>query len=529
MTASYFDAVRSLLRGMDRALSRSATVVISGALVFALGACKDSAVPYFVAPTSVPTSVTGIQNAVTGLFAASRNDQHYFLIYTSAMSRDALVFLSFDPGFVTELAGNQAPSNSDYTSTLVWNREFTDAKQANEVIAALANVPAFTAAQVAAITGMMQTVKALNFMVLAETRDTLGIPIYAVVNGVSSPPYCNKDVWAYIVALLDSGNANLNTAGPIALPVTVPAGFASVGSTAGPSTAQGSFAAFNRALAAKAGLELAYAIARTPSGGPSAPTPATAGTPNMAALVRADSAMTASALYNPSAITPPVNGPFPLDAFGVYHTFSSQSGDLPNPLNDFYTVMEPMADLIADVDTAHDLRWKNKFTVNPVPPLEPPYSDAGAPFSYVPFATTNGPEPIVRAEELELVRAEIQLGLGNLASAATMINVVHQQAGGFAAPLTIASTYTAVRDTLMKELRISTVLEGSVDHLIAIRMWGMAAVSDTTWLLHTKPGPDSTAVAGLGGTTTDVHTTISPIPVGELSGRNGNYALSCSP
>ena len=73
---------------------------------------------------------------------------------------------------------------------------------------------------------------------------------------------CNKDVWAYIVALLDSGNAALNAAGSVALPVSLPPGFGSVSTTAGPSTTPGAFAAFNRALAGKAGLELAYAIAR---------------------------------------------------------------------------------------------------------------------------------------------------------------------------------------------------------------------------------------------------------------------------
>ena len=73
------------------------------------------------------------------------------------------------------------------------------------------------------------------------------------------------------------------------------------------------------------------------------------------------------------------------------------------------------------------------------------------------------------------------------------------------------ATYTAVRDTLMKELRISTVLEGSADHLIAIRMWGMAAVSDTTWIATS--GPDNAAVQGIGGTATDLHTTITPVPI----------------
>jgi hypothetical protein len=527
MTASYFGSERGLSHSTDRTRSRAYRALVASAVVLTLGACQDSVVPYYTAPTSVPTSTTGIQNAVTGLFSASRNDQHYFLIYTGAMARDALVFLTFDPGFVTELGGNQPPSNSDYTSILVWNNEFTDAKQANEIVAAVANVSTYTSAQVAAITGMMQTLKAYNFMMLAETRDTLGIPIYAVVNGVSSPPYCNKDVWRYIVALLDSGNASLNTAGAVPLPVVVPAGFVSVGQTAGPSTVQGSFAAFNRALAAKAGLELAYAIARTPSGGPSAPTPTTPGSPDPAALSRADSAILASALYSPGAIAPPSNGPFPLDPFGVYHAYSSQSGDLTNPLNIFYTEMAPMYDLLFDVDTVNDLRWKNKFTPNPVPLQEPPYNVVGAPYAYVPAATTNGPEPIVRAEELELVRAEIHLGMGDYAGAAQMINVVHQQAGGLPAinPSSM-TTYTGVRDTLMKELRISTVLEGSADHLIAIRMWGMAAVSDTTWIATS--GPDNTAVQGIGGTATDLHTTISPVPIGEVQGRGGNYTLSCS-
>ena len=56
-----------------------------------------------------------------------------------------------------------------------------------------------------AIAGVVQTIKALNFMMMAETHDTLGIPLYAVDANPTDPPYCNKDVWQYIVALLDSG------------------------------------------------------------------------------------------------------------------------------------------------------------------------------------------------------------------------------------------------------------------------------------------------------------------------------------
>src|SRR6185437_7488906 len=127
-------------------------------------------------------------------------------------------------------------------------------------------------------------------------------------------------------------------------------------------------------------------------------------------------------------------------------------------------------DLAADVDTVNDMRWLNKFVVDPQPVQVGTYAGVSEKRLYLPYSNVASPVPIVRAEELALVRAQIQLGLGNFATAIGLINQVHQQAGGFAAPLTIAPTYTAVRDTLLKEQRISTVFEGSGDRMIAIRM-----------------------------------------------------------
>jgi hypothetical protein len=126
------------------------------------------------------------------------------------------------------------------------------------------------------------------------------------------------------------------------------------------------------------------------------------------------------------------------------------------------------------------------------------------------------------------VRAQIRLGLSDFAGATTLINTVHELAGGFTTPLTIAATYTAVRDTLLKEQRISTVFEGSADRAISLRMYSLEAVSDTTW--QASSGPDATAIALLtqaGTPPVDLHTTVAPIPAATISGRNGNYALSC--
>ena len=519
MTAKSSHPTRAATR---YSLGRRAGALVAGAALLSLPlACKDSAVPYYTAPTSVPVSVTGIQNAATGLFGQLRTDQFLYMIYTAGYARDAYIFISFDAAFVTELAGVQQYANSDFYSTGVWTREFTNAKQANEIIAAVPKVSDYSSAQASAIIGVMQTIKALNFMYIAETHDTTGVPLYTIVNGITDPFYCNKDVWAYIVALLDSGNANLTAAGSIPLPLTLPAGFGPVSATAAPSTASGSFASFNRALAGKAGLQLAYAIARATAG--TAPTPASAGSPSAAILLHADSALLSSALYDTAAIAPPVAGPFSVDAHGVYHTYSAQSGDLTNGVNQYYNQLAPTQDLIADVDTANDLRWKNKFTPNPTTVQQlAPYNAAAAGFAFLPYATVGGPEPIVRAEELALVRAEIQLGLGNFANATALINAVRHQAGNVG-PVTPAANYVAVRDALMKELRISTVLEGSADHIIAIRMWGMAAVSDTTWIASS--GPD---VAGQpGGTKVDYHTVNAPIPFSEIQGRGGSVTMTC--
>jgi hypothetical protein len=130
----------------------------------------------------------------------------------------------------------------------------------------------------------------------------------------------------------------------------------------------------------------------------------------------------------------------------------------------------------------------------------------------------------VRAEELALVRAQIQLGLNQLNTATTLINTVHQQAGGFGTGLNIPATYTGVRDSLLKEQRISTVFEGSGDRMISLRMYGLAATADTTWSAHS--GPDGTVDASLHGAV-DYHTTVATLPAVELSSRGGSWTTTC--
>jgi starch-binding outer membrane protein, SusD/RagB family len=512
---------------------RHAALVISPLLLASvLASCNDTNVPFLTAPTQIAATPVGVQNAVAGLFSASRNDIGNYVTFLSTFSRDAANFTNTEPRFITEGMGLiPIPNTDQFFSASVWDNEFRNAKFANGILSALPTVlPKYSASDAATIIGVVQTMKALQFMMLAETRDTLGVSPYSIdASGATpSPVFCNKDVWRYIVALLDSANGNLQAAGNNPLPVILPPGFASVSATAAPSTTSGAFAAFNRALAAKAGLELAYAIARNTAG--TTPTPTSAGTPDAMALTRADSAMHASALFNPGALTTPASGGFTDDAFGVYHSWSAQSGDQLNPINGEIGTLAVLWDMVADVDTVNDARWHAKFAVNPNAVQQLSFAAAASPYIYAYYATVSTPIPIVRNEELTLVDAQIQMGLGNLSNAITLINDVHQQVGGFSSPLVIAGNYVAVRNALLKEQRISTILEGSEDRTIALRMYGMATVSDTTW--NATSGPDAAAVAGatsaLGAKPVDLHTLVDPPPSTETDGRGGSYTLSCS-
>jgi starch-binding outer membrane protein, SusD/RagB family len=492
---------------------RRGTASLATALIIGSVACSESNIPYYIEPIGVANTPGGIQNAVTGLFTSSRIDAGTYIGWMSGFARDEANIQAENPEAVVEETGLSPIPAGDFG---IWDNEYRAADAALAVIAALPNVaPAYTSQQVAAITGIAQTLEALDFMAVAETRDTLGIPIHSISSTTSGPVYCAQDAWEQIVALLDTANDNLNTAGTIALPIKVPPGFASVGLTAGPSTSAGSFASFNRALAGKAYLELAYAKARNAAA--THPTPSSPGLPDPAALGHADSAITASALYL-VALAPPIPGPWTENAGGVYWDFSSTSGDLPNPINSNIALWRTLSYLTADVDTVHDLRFLGKFVPNSNPLLIPGDAFMSTNWLYGSYPTPSSPIPIIRNEGLVLDRAQVQLGLGNYAQAITLINQVHQQVGGFATPLSIAPTYTAVRDSLMKEERISTVFEASGDRTVSIRMYGLEAVADTTWSSVEAPKPP-------GGV--DLHTTVVPIPSQEIEGRGGTYVVTC--
>ena len=128
------------------------------------------------------------------------------------------------------------------------------------------------------------------------------------------------------------------------------------------------------------------------------------------------------------------------------------------------------------------------------------------------YPSPASPIPIVRNETLVLVRGADPTRAWRLPGALALLNDVRTTVGGLA-PV-VASGYVAARDALLREQQISTLMEGGADRVIALRMYGLAAVLDTTWT-PTKYAPD-------------LHTTIEPIPEAELIGRGGTFNTTCN-
>ena len=180
----------------------------------------------------------------------------------------------------------------------------------------------------------MQTWQAYNYMMLAETRDTNGVALWGtnLPTGTYAPMLCNKDVWAGIVALLDSGETNLVAGGTAvaALPVSLPPGFNSV-SRLRRAWHRGLVRGFQSSAPGESGPGVRVCSGAKRWG--SAPTATTAGhSPRVRPHRRRRRGQSLVHLQQRHGrIRAARRRPSMADPFGVYHSFSGASGDIPNP------------------------------------------------------------------------------------------------------------------------------------------------------------------------------------------------------
>ena len=270
------------------------------------------------------------------------------------------------------------------------------------------------AADKGAAIAFAETFEALMQFEVLQTRDTLGTITEMKANPFDLAPFVTRDSgYKYALSILDDAATKLAAAGP-AFPFTLAPGFgASVGGADFTSTA--GFLQFNRAL--KARIAVNYASL----GGGSAAF--------QAALTALGQSFLNAAATSRSALD-----------VGVYDTYAP-SPDSPNGLTqqtntNLYAHTSIQTDAQLQASGQPDARYLAKIRTG-LPSRTGPTANGGptsgtSTLGFSIWPTQSSPIPVIRNEELILLRAEAKFGTGDKAGAIADLNIVRVNSGALA-------------------------------------------------------------------------------------------------
>jgi hypothetical protein len=311
---------------------------------------------------------------------------------------------------------------------------------------------ALSAEEQSATSGFAHTLQAYNFIIILDSHTEDQIPVDVGTDPSAAPAafVTNAEAWNHVITLLDQSAGELQGA---AFPFTLPPGFAGFDTPA-------TFLQFNRALRARV------------------------------AVYRGD--FTGALTFLGQSFVDPAA---PLDR-GVYMDYGTGAGDIPNALavssqtseNFGHPSLETQAQL--QPGGALDRRFLSKLVKRPprsggTTNTDPPQlltSDLG----WIRYPSPGSPIPLIKNEELILLRAEANIGLGDFTTAKADIDVVRQLSGGllpYAGPLDQPSLLTE----LLYNKRYSLLYEGG-HSWIDYRRYGRTA--DLQSFDRVGPPPD---------------------------------------
>jgi hypothetical protein len=425
-----------------------AAASLAGALL--IGACGSFDVTNPNQPTLddlVNNPTRGkLASAATGLLIGSRSDMTDIIWRLGSLGREGI-----------NLAGNNQPDYSEpYFGPLfgggfggdIWNEEYRQLRNANTYLdavpkaAQLSGPNALSAAEASASLAFGKTLKGLALLYVIMAHGNLGAPVDVNQAVTATPaPFVSEDsVYGYILGQLNDAKADLVAAGSTAFPFPLPSGFNGFNTPA-------TFLQFNRALAAKAYLYRA-----------------TAANSSCGTQCYTDALTALSESFISNA---PANF-----ATGVYYDYSANAGDTENDLSDALDgatyfalpLVQTLSQKQPGPGGADDQRAIDKITPTTA---SSPQQVGGIPIvGDLKFTIylTNGnanpshPIPIIRNEELILLRAEAKLGQSDLGGAITDIDNVRTNAGKLA-PYSGPVTPDAVLTELLYNRRYSLLWE----------------------------------------------------------------------
>jgi hypothetical protein len=420
-------------------------------LVFA-SACKDLVVPDYnnssLDDLTLNPSPAKITTAAQGLLIGTRvgiAEQNGYVSLLGIVGRESYNFDPADPRFITEMLIGPLDGGSPAFGGNLFAAPYRNIRNANILLGAVDKVTLLSAAQQSAVRGFAKTIQALDYLNVVNTRDDLGAPIDVNIGPTADPaPIVLKaTVFTQIATLLDDGLTALN-AGGSDFPFALSAGFADFNTPA-------KFAKFNRALKARVEVYRGnYASAVTALGGSFLDT----------------------------------NAPLTL---GAYHSFSTGSGDTQNALFDpsgraILAHPSIVTDAENKADGTPDARVLNKVTQ-----LAAPRTVQGVTSDRVfkIYISNTTPVPIIRNEELILLRAEARYFTADQTGALNDINLIRQTSGGLAPRGPFLNQADFVTE-LLKQRRYSLMFEGG-HRWIDNRRFGLLSTLPKALPTHTVP------------------------------------------
>jgi hypothetical protein len=446
------------------------TPIALAVAVIAIGACdydiQNPNSPSVIGENPTPSQVAA---AATGILIATRADVADWALDGGIYGREAYRIDPADPRFVQEMMQGPLDPGSRAFGGDHWAEPYAAIRSANNLLAVIGTASALTAEEQNAVRGFAHTLQAYNFIIVLNSHSQDQIPI-DVGTDVTAPPagfVSNAAAWDHVITLLEQATTELQGA---AFPFALPPGFTGFDTPA-------TFLLFNRALRARV------------------------------AVYRGD--FTGALTYLGQSF---LNAAGSLD-LGVYMDYGTGAGDFANPLaidpqsgeNFGHPTIETQAQLQTD-GVSRDRRYLTKLVKRPprsggttnTTPVQLLTSDLG----WVRYPSPSSPIPLIRNEELILLRAEANVGLSAFVPALLDINLVRQSSGGlpgYAGPVDQASLLAEV----LYNKRYSLMFEGG-HSWVDYRRYGLTsllAASD-------RPGPPP-----------DVIFTTLPVPVAELAPR----------
>jgi len=421
---------------------RKAIAALTLMSALAVGACNfDLTNPNSPPPIGPNATPDQVKSAAVGLLVALRVDVTRWVLNNGILGREGYRLDTADPRFTTELlAGPLDPSNDAFGGGQ-WAAEFRAIQSGYAILNVIGSAQIPTGQQEAA-RGFVHTMQAVAFLMVlnSHTQDSIPVDVNRSVSQPLAPFVSNDSAYKYVLSLLDSAKTELQAAtafsfdpGPGFVGFNTPATFLKV----------------NRALAARV-----QAYRASPSA------------PGVGCTACWDSVLTnlAASFIDPAA---------PLD-MGVYHAYSTGNQDVTNGLSQdpasAIQLAHPMVKDSAEVQNLSSLpdrRFLAKVTDRKSATATVPDTFSLAclksALAWIRYPTPNSAIPMIRNEELFLLRAEANWfgATGSKAQAVSDLNFIRQTSGNLApTTVTIASTDAAFVNALLHERLYSLLYEG---------------------------------------------------------------------